>query len=543
MSRGRARAWLAVALLTTACGTPPAPPLVPVPLPDLGRADETVRDRIESRHAEVVALVERGAPPGELASGFGGLGSLLFAAGYPEAARPAYLNAQALDPDAFRWPYFLAQIDRRRGATQDAMAHFTRALEIRPGEVAALYWLGDLYLAVGRTDDADAAFGRAQAGAPDSAAVYYGRGRVALARRDYRTAATLLESALELDPAASAARYSLGLAYRGLGDLEAANRQLGARGERAPVPADPWMAELGTLLDGPSMFRVRGLQAVAARRWAEAVRQFRLAVEAAPEDPLLHLNLGSALSRLGDASGAVREYEATLRLDPGSVKAHYALGLVLEQTGHDEEAMGHYEAAIDQDAAFGAARQRLADALRRHRRFAEALAEYERVLELDPGQPEATLGRGMSLVGLSRDQEAREVFATAMVVHPDQPAFAHALARLLAASPDDRVRDGRRALDLVGLVAARQRSRDLEETAAMAYAEVGDYAQAIRWQRAAIDAALRAGRIDLAAEMSESLASYQRGEPLRQPWRADDPVHFPGPAGAPAREATLFDGQ
>jgi hypothetical protein len=35
-----------------------------------------------------------------------------------------------------------------------------------------------------------------------------------------------------------------------------------------------------------------------------------------------------------------------------------------------------------------------------------------------------------------------------MKEHPEQPVFAHALARLLAAAPDDRVRDGRRALEL-----------------------------------------------------------------------------------------------
>ena len=33
--------------------------------------------------------------------------------------------------------------------------------------------------------------------------------------------------------------------------------------------------------------------------------------------------------------------------------------------------------------------------------------------------------------------------------HPDQPDVAHMLARLLAAAPDDRVRDGRRAMEIV----------------------------------------------------------------------------------------------
>ena len=40
---------------------------------------------------------------------------------------------------------------------------------------------------------------------------------------------------------------------------------------------------------------------------------------------------------------------------------------------------------------------------------------------------------------------ARAASRAAMKAFPDQPGFAHALARLLAAAPDDRVRDGARA--------------------------------------------------------------------------------------------------
>ena len=57
--------------------------------------------------------------------------------------------------------------------------------------------------------------------------------------------------------------------------------------------------------------------------------------------------------------------------------------------------------------------------------------------------------RAMALVRLSRYADARVALETAMTQHPDQPGFTHALARILAAAPDDGVRDGRRALALV----------------------------------------------------------------------------------------------
>ena len=51
--------------------------------------------------------------------------------------------------------------------------------------------------------------------------------------------------------------------------------------------------------------------------------------------------------------------------------------------------------------------------------------------------------------------------------------FTHALARLLATSPDEKVRDGRRAMDLVQQMLQRGRSIELGETYAMALAELG----------------------------------------------------------------------
>ena len=51
----------------------------------------------------------------------------------------------------------------------------------------------------------------------------------------------------------------------------------------------------------------------------------------------------------------------------------------------------------------------------------------------------------MGLVRLGRYQEARDRLERDVQAFPDQLGFAHALARLLSAAPDDRVRDGARA--------------------------------------------------------------------------------------------------
>jgi cytochrome c-type biogenesis protein CcmH/NrfG len=120
-----------------------------------------------------------------------------------------------------------------------------------------------------------------------------------------------------------------------------------------------------------------------------------------------------------------------------------------------------------------------------------------------------------------------------MDLHPDQPAFPHALARLLAASPDPQVRDGRRALDLVQALAEEHQMTSVAETMAMALAERGQFAQAVEWQRVAMSGATAAGQFEVAQRMAASLALYILQKPCRTPWRDDAPEHRPGPIVEP----------
>ena len=78
-----------------------------------------------------------------------------------------------------------------------------------------------------------------------------------------------------------------------------------------------------------------------------------------------------------------------------------------------------------------------------------SLSEYERILRIDPGAVKARFGYAAALIRLNRYREARDRLVEAMDLYPNELAFARAAARLFAAAPDDRVRDGRRAMAIV----------------------------------------------------------------------------------------------
>ena len=512
---------------------PAQPALLPVVLPDLGRVHASVRAQLRESYAEVTAAGSRRS--GEA---WGELGRLLMAGEYLDESERCFRNAHVLAPDDFRWPYYLGHVFRSTGRLTEAVEYFERALRLRPDDLAALTWLGQVHVDAGRPEAAEPHLARTRVLHPDTPAVLFQLGRAAAARRDYATAVARFEDALRLEPAATAIHYPLAMAYRGLGDLEKALVHLDRSGDRAGdgagvTLADPLMAEVNTALRSPQVHWDLGLVAGARDDWPEAVRQFREAARLAPELPVVRLNLGLALNRAGEARAALDQLGEAVRLDPRLAAAHFAMGTLYERSGRDEEAVERYTLAAAQDPNHAEAHLRLADTLRRTDRLEASLAPYRRAIELEPGWREARFGEAMALVRLARYPEAVQCLRAATNLHPGEPAFLLALARLLAAAPDSRVRDGSEALALARAVEETLKTTAVAETMAMALAELGRFAEAVEWQRAAMAGAAAGGQAEASQRMAANLALYRLGRPCRTPWRDDDPEHRPGPTVEP----------
>ena len=523
------------------------PTLLPVMLPDLTRVHASVQGQIQEAFA---ALAVTAMAAAERSEAYGQLATLFMASEYPDQAEVSLLNAQRLAPDDFRWPYYLGHVYRSKGQLTNAVQHFEHALRLRPADLAALVWLGQLYVDVGQPEAAEPLLIRARSLHPDTQAVLFQLGRVAAAKQDYASAVEFLEAALTMNPAATTIRYPLAMAYRGLGDLEKAQYYLdqseGAAGGVGVTLPDPLMSEVITVLRSPQAYWDRGLYAGGKGNWPEAVRQFRHAVELGPDLPILRLNLALALNHLGDARAAMDQFEEAVRLDPQLAGAHFTMGTLFERSGRYEEAIDRYTMAVTYDPNLGEAHLWLADALRRTDRLEASLSSYQRVLELEPNWKEARFGEAMALVRLTRHGEAVERLRVATDLHPDEPAFPLALARLLAASPDPQVRDGQEALVIakaaqalaekagtVTMTMTMTMTMAVAEAMAMALAEGGQFAQAVEWQRVAISAANEAGNTEAGQRLAANLALYQLNQPCRTPWRDDEPEHRPGPTVEP----------
>jgi tetratricopeptide (TPR) repeat protein len=386
-------------------------------------------------------------------------------------------------------------------------------------------WLGELQLGGGNLAEAERHLQKVLQLQPESPAALSLLGRVALERRDYPRAIAHLEHALRVAPGAAGVQYPLAMAYRGAGQLADAEAHLKRAGDtRSIAPPDPLMDAVSRALGNAGAFEARGMEALDRRDWPAAVANLREAVRIAPDNAVTRLNLGTALSLSGDSVAAREQYLAALNIDPSLARAHFALGAIALEEQRADEALERFAAAIKYDPDFLDARFMLAEQLRHHGRAEEALAHYEQVLKVNTAASQARFGAAMALVRLRRYIAARDRLDEGMRLHPDQPGFPHALARVLAAAPEAPARDGRRALMIMEQLLASYQSVAAFETMAMALAEVGRFREAVDWQQRAIASARQAGQPDLAARMRDNLTLYERERPCRTPWREGDPA-------------------
>jgi cytochrome c-type biogenesis protein CcmH/NrfG len=155
------------------------------------------------------------------------------------------------------------------------------------------------------------------------------------------------------------------------------------------------------------------------------------------------------------------------------------------------------------------------------------LKPYADVVRINPRSAEARFAYAMALVRLRRYRDAKGWLEESARILPDRPELSHALARILAAAPDDTVRDGARAMELAQELMKANKTTVVGETMAMALAELGQFGDAVDVQKGVIAAAEQGGAAQDVRRMTVNLRLYERHRACRMPWPDDDPVHIP----------------
>jgi len=122
--------------------------------------------------------------------------------------------------------------------------------------------------------------------------------------------------------------------------------------------------------------------------WAEAEREFKLAIQLHPNDAKAHQWYSHYLLSPGRVEEAIAEMKRALELDPVSLPATANFGLIYVFAGQYEQGTKEYRKALEMDPNYAHARFFLAFAYLYQGMYDEALREFRKYSELIGGHPD-----------------------------------------------------------------------------------------------------------------------------------------------------------
>jgi superkiller protein 3 len=500
----------------------PGEELKPVPYPPLDHLEKAVSDQLQEGRRIVDAVSgDLSASRQKRAEAYGELGQLYHAYELNEAAEACYRNALVLDPSHPEWTYSLGYLLQFTGRFSEAL-QFYQQMKIDPQNPQLAYLvhirIGECFRKLNQPDQAKSAFEAAYQLNPEGPAVLARLGEIALDEKRFDLAIKYFTSALEKQPEANRLHYSLGMAYRGKGDMEKARLHLSQYGMVGVQPPDPVKTHLEKLVTGYWTHILAGKLAFSAGRYTEAAQAFEKAIKKNPEDAGARINLSAALGQLKKYQEAITQLQEAIRLEPENVTAHFNLGSLQVTSGDYKEAIKHFQFVVKKNPKDSQAHLALANGFQKEQQYEKAIEHYKVALSLDPGLSWAWVDLASALRSVGRQAEALKVLEEAHSRIPYDGPIAHALARLLVTTPDLDQRQGQRALELAMKV--YQAFEDIEHarTVAFAYAELNQCDKAVEWMEKAIELASKSSSSAAIVEnLKSNLEYFKTNRPCRVP--------------------------
>lgn len=348
---------------------------------------------------------------------------------WPEA-RVAFQNAAILDPNEPLALLYVAVATQELGEQDTSLGLYLEMTERFPQFPQGHCRLGDALLKTGANEEAEIAFRKLISLTPNEWRGYSGLGEIELRRGQFAKATQLFQKALLLDPETQIVHHLLGLAYRGLGRMQDAERELrlGQNAVVYPMP-DPWaMAAsqhirlLQDQFDMANEFTKAGRPSTAIEI-LESARRFH------PDHVSLLNNLAVAYLRAGQPDKTRELADRVTQLDRDNLSSYVNLtGSYLAMEKMDE-ALTNANRAIELSPQTPHGHLAKANVLLALEKDEQALDSLKTALQYDPQNAQLQLEVGdVCLHNLARPQDALGYYAQAVKLNPARPAAYASLA-------------------------------------------------------------------------------------------------------------------
>jgi Flp pilus assembly protein TadD len=239
-----------------------------------------------------------------------------------------------------------------------------------------------------------------------------------------------------------------------------------------------------------------------------------------------HNNLACNFAERGQLDEAMKEFKLSLQLHPRNASAHRNLGKALAMRGQWVEAEPHFRAALDIKPNDTDALTAYAAALAEHGRPDEAIKLFRAALQIK-AEVSTRLQLAPLLAAAGATAEAIAEFRRAVAAQPDSTEAQNNLAWLLATSADANLRNGAEAVRLAEQACRLTGRKDpaMLGTLAAAYAEAGEFTNAVAAAEQAIELAQASGNGRFAQINRQLMQLYRAGRAYHEPARTKTTDH------------------
>lgn len=285
-----------------------------------------------------------------------------------------------------------------------------------------------------------------------------------------------------------------------------------------------------------------------AKKFDEALKYANKLVEQSPKVSLGYNLRARILVLKDDMKGALEDLNKALDVDRRDVASLLLRSRVLAALDKNDEAQKDVDKALELRPDLPQAILIRSLLAAEKKRFGEAIADLQTLLRADPTNVEYRLqmasyytadsrprraielltniladdeknvqalrSRGDAYLSVSKHAEAIKDYELAMKEEPDDTGILNNFAWVLATCPDEKVRNGKRAIEIATKACemTKYSKPHILSTLASAYAEAGDFDSARKWSSKACELAPE----DIKEQLQKELDSYKDKKPWRE---------------------------
>lgn len=215
---------------------------------------------------------------------------------------------------------------------------------------------------------------------------------------------------------------------------------------------------------------------------------------------------------------ALADVDRVLELEPNQGKARRFRAVLLARAGKIDEVIAEFEKILKESPDDVPVQLQMAMLYTMKNQTRKAIDVYSNILAKTKDDPEALVGRAGSYLTIGDHDKALADYEKAAKLEPENSGMLNNFAWMLATSPEDKLRDGKRAVEMATKACelTDYKQAHILSTLAAAYAESGNYKEAVKWSKKSVELGKTGANQEIQEALAKELESFEKGKPWRE---------------------------